>query len=79
MQMQSLFYVGLLFLLPQPAIDFSFVGLIIAKIASSQVAHINCGNCRTTLMYPYGAPSVKCAVCQYVTNASVSIDEPSDF
>ena len=63
----------------QPAIEFSFVGLIIAKIASSQVAHINCGNCRTTLMYPYGAPSVKCAVCQYVTNAGVSIDEPSDF
>lgn len=20
------------------------------------------------LMYPYGAPSVKCAVCQYITN-----------
>ncbi|MBA0774611.1 hypothetical protein Gotri_009810, partial [Gossypium trilobum] len=32
------------------------------------MAHINCGHCRTTLMYPYGAPSVKCAVCHYVTN-----------
>ena len=25
------------------------------------------------LMYPYGAPSVKCAVCQYVTNVGVSM------
>lgn len=40
----------------------------------NQVAHINCGNCRTTLMYPYGAPSVKCAVCQFVTNVGVSLD-----
>lgn len=24
-------------------------------------------------MYPYGAPSVKCAVCQYVTNVGVSM------
>lgn len=39
---------------------------------SNQVAHINCGNCRTTLMYPYGASSVKCAVCQFVTNVNVS-------
>ncbi|KAJ0495271.1 putative transcription factor Znf-LSD family [Helianthus annuus] len=27
---------------------------------------------RTTLMYPYGAPSVKCAVCQYITNVNMS-------
>ena len=40
---------------------------------SNQVAHVHCGNCRTTLMYPYGAPSVKCALCQYVTNVNVSI------
>ncbi|KAK2966365.1 hypothetical protein RJ640_021509 [Escallonia rubra] len=32
------------------------------------LAHVNCGNCRTMLMYPYGAQSVKCAVCQHVTN-----------
>ncbi|MBA0724003.1 hypothetical protein Golax_020714 [Gossypium laxum] len=38
------------------------------KKAPNQIAHINCGHCRTTLMYPYGAPSVKCAICQYVTN-----------
>ncbi|KAL6523358.1 hypothetical protein OROGR_016961 [Orobanche gracilis] len=35
------------------------------------IAHINCGNCHTTLMYPYGAPSVKCAVCQYITNVNM--------
>ena len=29
---------------------------------------MNCGNCFTTLMYPYGAPSVKCALCHFVTN-----------
>jgi hypothetical protein len=23
-------------------------------------------------MYPYGAPSVKCAVCQYVTNVGIA-------
>ncbi|KAA8544812.1 hypothetical protein F0562_019597 [Nyssa sinensis] len=37
----------------------------------SQLAHVNCGNCHTTLMYPYGSPSVKCAVCQYVTNVNM--------
>nr|KJB68465.1 hypothetical protein B456_010G246900 [Gossypium raimondii] len=36
-----------------------------------QISHITCGHCRTTLMYPYGAPSVKCAVCQYVTNVGM--------
>lgn len=36
--------------------------------ASNQYAHVNCGNCRTMLMYPSGAPSVKCAICQFITN-----------
>ncbi|TYK13370.1 vacuolar protein sorting-associated protein 2-like protein 2 [Cucumis melo var. makuwa] len=36
------------------------------------VAHVNCGNCRTTLVFPYGAPSVKCAICHYVTNVGIS-------
>lgn len=40
---------------------------------ANQVAHVNCGNCRTTLMYPYGASSVKCAVCQFVSNVNVSV------
>lgn len=41
-------------------------------LLAPNIAHINCGNCHTTLMYPYGAPSVKCAVCQYITNVNVS-------
>lgn len=45
----------------------------VCKVATNHVAHVNCGHCRTTLMYPYGAPSVKCAVCHYVTNVGVSI------
>ncbi|KAF8413475.1 hypothetical protein HHK36_001462 [Tetracentron sinense] len=24
------------------------------------------------LMYPYGAPSIKCAVCHYITNVAMS-------
>ncbi|THG17465.1 hypothetical protein TEA_006855 [Camellia sinensis var. sinensis] len=39
--------------------------------SSNQLAHVNCGNCRTTLMYPYGAPSVKCAICHYITNVNM--------
>ncbi|CAN1328053.1 Protein LSD1 [Linum perenne] len=44
----------------------------LCEVVSSQVAHINCGNCRTMLMYPNGAPSVKCAVCHYVTSANMA-------
>ncbi|GAY33820.1 hypothetical protein CUMW_008170 [Citrus unshiu] len=40
--------------------------------APNQFAHVICGHCRTTLMYPHGAPSVKCAVCQYVTNVNMA-------
>jgi len=39
--------------------------------AVNNIAHVNCGQCRTTLMYPYGAPSVKCAICNYVTTTGV--------
>ncbi|WJX42962.1 nicotinate phosphoribosyltransferase [Trifolium repens] len=35
------------------------------------VAHVPCGNYRTTLMYPYGAPSVKYVVYHYITNINV--------
>ncbi|XP_042023754.1 protein LOL2-like [Salvia splendens] len=38
--------------------------------ASSNIAHVNCGNCHTMLMYPAGAPSVKCAVCHFITNVN---------
>ncbi|KAF5787616.1 putative transcription factor Znf-LSD family [Helianthus annuus] len=43
----------------------------LAQVAN-QLAQVNCGNCRTTLTYPYGAPSVKCAIFQYITNVNVS-------
>ncbi|KAJ0017572.1 hypothetical protein Pint_11400 [Pistacia integerrima] len=46
--------------------------LVSLNYATNQVAHVNCGHCRTTLMYPYGAPSVKCAVCHYVTNVGMA-------
>jgi LSD1 subclass zinc finger protein len=36
-----------------------------------QVAHINCGGCGMTLMYAYGAQSVKCALCQFVTSIAM--------
>ncbi|KAB1201655.1 Protein LSD1 [Morella rubra] len=50
---------------------FAFCDYYFLKKVPGQVAHVNCANCRTTLMYPYGAPSVKCAVCHYVTNVGM--------
>ncbi|KAF1862086.1 hypothetical protein Lal_00026603 [Lupinus albus] len=46
-------------------------------VIANQVAHVNCGNCRMLLMYQYGARSVKCAVCNFVTfvGASASTTE----
>ncbi|KAI8546820.1 hypothetical protein RHMOL_Rhmol07G0149100 [Rhododendron molle] len=40
---------------------------------ANQVAHVNCGNCQMLLMYQYGARSVKCAVCNFVTTVGVSM------
>ncbi|KAH9606215.1 hypothetical protein KSS87_010264 [Heliosperma pusillum] len=45
--------------------------------APNQVATVRCGGCQMTLMYPYGAPSVKCAVCQYITNVGANSDTHS--
>jgi LSD1 subclass zinc finger protein len=42
-----------------------------SAVNDTATAQINCGNCRIMLMYPYGAPSVKCAVCHYITNIGV--------
>lgn len=44
----------------------------ICIVSANQVAHVNCGNCRMLLMYQYGARSVKCAVCNFVTSVGVS-------
>lgn len=51
-------------------------GLILLRMGiaiANQVAHVNCGNCRMLLMYQYGARSVKCAVCNFVTSVGVSL------
>jgi len=34
---------------------------------ANQLGHIVCSGCSITLMYAYGASSVKCAVCEVVT------------
>ena len=34
---------------------------------ANQVGHIVCSGCQITLMYAFGAQSVKCAVCNHVT------------
>lgn len=31
------------------------------------IGYLNCDNCRTMLMYAFGANSVKCAVCDHIT------------
>ncbi|GJN12382.1 hypothetical protein PR202_ga30655 [Eleusine coracana subsp. coracana] len=43
------------------------------SVPANQVAHVNCGNCRMLLMYQYGARSVKCAVCNFVTSVGVCL------
>ncbi|KAL5223844.1 hypothetical protein ABZP36_010483 [Zizania latifolia] len=45
--------------------------------AVSSIAHVNCGQCQTVLMYPYGAPSVKCAICNFITNTGMNTMGPS--
>lgn len=34
---------------------------------ANQLGHVLCSGCQVTLMYAYGARSVKCAVCNAVT------------
>ncbi|KAF9685519.1 hypothetical protein SADUNF_Sadunf03G0063000 [Salix dunnii] len=46
--------------------------LLLFNHSTNQVAHVNCGSCRMLLMYQYGARSVKCAVCSFVTPVGVS-------
>ncbi|OEL24052.1 hypothetical protein BAE44_0014923, partial [Dichanthelium oligosanthes] len=44
----------------------------------SSIAHVNCGQCQTVLMYPYGAPSVKCAICNFITNVGGPPSQPQN-
>uniref|UniRef100_A0A166D6A4 Zinc finger LSD1-type domain-containing protein n=1 Tax=Daucus carota subsp. sativus TaxID=79200 RepID=A0A166D6A4_DAUCS len=57
-------------LAPYPLPPVPFAG----PVNANQVAQVNCGNCQMLLMYQYGARSVKCAVCQFVTSVGVSIE-----
>jgi len=34
---------------------------------ANQLGHVVCGGCQITLMYAFGAQSVKCALCNHVT------------
>ncbi|CAL0325070.1 unnamed protein product [Lupinus luteus] len=60
-------------------LDFSLVTCILSKVGSAisficacnQLIYIDCGNCRTTLMFSNGASSVKCAICNHVTVVSM--------
>jgi LSD1 subclass zinc finger protein len=43
-----------------------------APLAEHQVGKVYCGQCDTLLMYPFGAPAVKCSNCLFVTDIGVS-------
>uniref|UniRef100_J3MQ32 Zinc finger LSD1-type domain-containing protein n=1 Tax=Oryza brachyantha TaxID=4533 RepID=J3MQ32_ORYBR len=38
------------------------------EAAANQIAHLTCGQCRTTLMHSPGASTVQCATCRYVNH-----------
>ncbi|KAF8409273.1 hypothetical protein HHK36_005347 [Tetracentron sinense] len=44
--------------------------------SSHQVGHVKCGSCSVLLMYPYGAPSVRCSSCRFVTEIGVHNRRP---
>ncbi|KAI8525520.1 hypothetical protein RHMOL_Rhmol13G0236600 [Rhododendron molle] len=44
--------------------------------AEHQVGQVKCGSCAVLLMYPYGAQSVKCSSCRFVTEIRVHNKRP---
>ena len=46
-------------------------------LQANQVGHVVCGLCQITLMYAWGAQSVKCAVCNHVTPVDAAAPPPS--
>lgn len=48
-------------------VQCSLCGTLNDAQQANQLGHVVCGGCQTTLMYAYGAQSVKCAVCNHVT------------
>jgi len=45
----------------------SVCGTLHDSMAANAIGHVICDLCHITLMYAYGAQSVKCAVCNHVT------------
>ncbi|CAN6316508.1 unnamed protein product, partial [Urochloa humidicola] len=54
-------------LFPEPPPEAETGGLVIHAPDAGMQSQIVCHACRTVLLYPRGAPSVCCAVCQAVT------------
>lgn len=49
---------------------FFLLGLL--SLTDHQIGNVNCANCEVLLMYPYGAPKVKCSCCHSITDVGVS-------
>jgi LSD1 subclass zinc finger protein len=42
------------------------------SVAAHEVGNVRCGRCEILLIYPLGAPAVKCSLCFFVTEIGVS-------
>ncbi len=50
---------------------------VLCCLQANQVGHVVCSLCQITLMYAWGAQSVKCAVCNHVTPVDTAAAPPS--
>ncbi|RYR65647.1 protein LOL2 [Arachis duranensis] len=44
--------------------------------STDQVGQVKCGGCAVLLMYPYGAPQVRCSSCRFVTEIGAHNKRP---
>lgn len=51
--------------------NLSWSWMVLFGGSANQIAHLTCGQCRTTLMHPPGASTVQCATCRYVNHVRV--------
>jgi LSD1 subclass zinc finger protein len=51
--------------------NLSWSWMVLFGRSANQIAHLTCGQCRTTLMHPPGASTVQCATCRYVNHVRV--------
>ncbi|KAK2968489.1 hypothetical protein RJ640_030100 [Escallonia rubra] len=49
------------------------------RFAAHQVGQVKCGSCTVLLMYPYGAQSVKCSSCRFVTEVGVRFSSTQEL